>query len=70
MEGMSPQREKVYEYELKPNPIHLETPSKTRLKKCEIGLHEFVSEGIVYLDRYSFKEDWSCRHCKRPMDSR
>lgn len=33
-------------------------PSKSRLKKCEKGLHEY-SKNSIY--------EWSCIHCEKPM---
>jgi uncharacterized protein with PIN domain len=55
--------EKVFELT---NPYHLldtRSPSKSRLKKCAKGLHEFMSEGIVKIDENFYKEKWSCQHC-------
>ena len=60
--------ESVYEFT---NPYHLlntTIPSKSRLKKCEKGLHEFTSEGIVKIDENFYKERWSCQYCKTSID--
>lgn len=48
-----------------PNNYHLldsRTPSKTRLKKCEKGLHEFTENKIL--------KEWSCQHCGIFMHNR
>jgi translation elongation factor EF-Tu-like GTPase len=45
-------------------------PSKSRLKKCEKGLHEFMSEGKIKIDEHFYKEKWSCIHCGALMQNR
>jgi len=45
-------------------------PSKSRLKKCEIGLHEFMSVGKIKIDNNIYKEKWSCIHCGTLMNNR
>lgn len=43
--------------------------TKTRLKKCLKGLHEFVA--VNYLGGSSGeKTNWVCLHCKTPMENR
>jgi uncharacterized protein with PIN domain len=43
-------------------------PSKSRLKKCAKGLHEFTSEGKVKIDENFYKEKWSCTYCGKNID--
>lgn len=44
--------------------------SKSRLKKCEKGLHEFMSEGKMKINENFYKEKWSCIHCGTLMHER
>ncbi len=42
--------------------------SKTRLKKCAKGFHEFMSEGKVKIYENLYKEKWSCTYCGKNID--
>jgi hypothetical protein len=45
--------------------------SKTRLKKCDKGLHEFIKKPTKIIDKHTITaEEWSCRHCGLLMNSR
>jgi translation initiation factor 2 gamma subunit (eIF-2gamma) len=56
--------EEVFEYK---NPyafLNEKKPaSKSRLKKCKKGLHEYMSEGKIQIDQHFYKEKWYCIHC-------
>lgn len=39
--------------------------TKTRLKKCLKGLHEFVADS-----NFAGGKEWKCLHCKTPMENR
>lgn len=42
------------------------SPSKTRLKKCEKGLHEFRDTGIIEEN----KRLWTCIYCGKEINNR
>ena len=44
--------------------------SKSRLRKCEKGLHEYMSEGKIKIDEHFYKEKWSCIHCGALMQNK
>ena len=47
------------------------TPSKTRLKKCEKGLHEYKESPFTGVNEggFSYKK-WACIHCGSFMHNR
>ncbi len=45
--------------------------SKTRLKKCDKGLHEFIKTASTVIDKHTISsENWACKHCGLLMNSR
>lgn len=45
--------------------------SKSRLKKCEKGIHEFIKKPFTKIDKNTIStEKWICRYCECSMDSR
>jgi hypothetical protein len=69
MEDILKQGENVYQFK---NYYHLDTrsPSKTRLKKCEKGLHEFLETPQDIADGNMFVPKWACKHCGTYMHER
>lgn len=47
-----------------------QTPSKTQLKKCRKGLHEFLKTHHETIGVNMFIPRWSCRHCGTFMHER
>ena len=45
-------------------------PSKTRLKKCERGLHEFQETQFTTTENSIVKKQWFCKHCGTSMHNR
>jgi len=43
--------------------IDTSKPSKTRLKKCEKGLHEFKETHHDIAEGNMFVKKWACKHC-------
>ena len=51
-------------------PEHLR-PSKSREKKCNKGLHEFLKSDSKTIDKHSISStEWACKHCGLLMHSR
>jgi hypothetical protein len=51
-------------------PEHLR-PSKSRLKKCNKGLHEFLKSDFTTIDKHTISSSkWACKHCGLLMHSR
>lgn len=45
--------------------------SKSRLKKCDKGLHEFIKTVSTTIDKQTgLRENWACKHCGLLMNSR
>lgn len=62
--------EKVFEFT---NPYHLldtRSPSKSRLKKCAKGLHEFLESHHDIVQGNLYVKKWECRHCGTFMHER
>ncbi len=63
--------EEVFEYK---NPYAFlnekPAPSKSRLKKCEKGLHEFSETNYTEETELGTKKLWACNHCGRFMHNR
>jgi len=72
MENILRQGEKAYEYKNYRNiPEDTRFPSKSRLKKCKKGLHEFIKKPFTNIDKNTIStEQWACKHCGLYMDSR
>ena len=71
MEDILKQGEKVYEYKNYRNiPEDTRFPSKSRLKKCDKGLHEFVETHRDIVVERIYVKRWACKHCGLFMDSR
>jgi len=45
-------------------------PSKSRLKKCEKGLHEFQETQFTTTENSIVKKQWFCKHCGNSMHNR
>jgi hypothetical protein len=45
-------------------------PSKSRLKKCEKGLHEFSETNYTEKTEVGTKKLWACNHCGTFMHNR
>ena len=63
--------EEVIEYK---NPYaflnEMPAPSKSRLKKCEKGLHEFSETNYTEKTEVGTKKIWACNHCGTFMHNR
>lgn len=46
------------------------SPSKSRLKKCEKGLHEFQETQFTTTENSIVKKQWFCKHCGTSMHNR
>jgi len=46
------------------------SPSKSRLKKCENGLHEFQEIQFTTTENSLVKKQWICKHCSISMHNR
>jgi hypothetical protein len=46
------------------------SPSKSRVKKCKKGLHEFIETGHDTVRGRMFSKRWACRHCNTDMIDR
>jgi len=46
------------------------SPSKSRLKKCEKGLHEFQETQFTTNENSIVKKQWFCKHCGTSMHNR
>jgi rubrerythrin len=67
LETIREQGDKVYEFEnFNKKTIDAISPSKTRLKKCKKGLHEFTKTDFVENNI----PKWSCRYCGVFMNNR
>ena len=51
---------------------HLDSrsPSKTQLRKCEKGLHEFQETQFTTTENSIVKKQWFCKHCGTSMHNR
>mgnify|MGYP002402822892 CR=1 FL=1 len=63
------EEEKVYEYT---NPYHRESKikpnaSKSRLRKCQKGIHEYAESERINVSKNFFKSEWNCIHCGASM---
>ncbi len=60
----------VYEFT---NPYHFldsRSPSKSQLKKCEKGLHEFSETSFKEETELGFRKLWACKNCGTFMHNR
>jgi translation initiation factor 2 gamma subunit (eIF-2gamma) len=63
--------EKVYQFQNPYNHIlDVSKPSKSRLKKCEKGLHEFSETNYTEKTEVGTKKLWACNHCGTFMHNR
>ena len=46
------------------------SPSKSQLKKCEKGLHEFQETQFTTTENSIIKKQWFCKHCGTSMHNR
>lgn len=66
-----PAFEEIIEYK---NPYYLlnqkQPASKTQLKKCAKGLHEFMESATVKISENLHETKWNCIHCGISKDNR
>jgi hypothetical protein len=69
MEDILKQGENVYEFK-NYHYLDAKSPSKSRLKKCEKGLHEFTETHHDIVSERIFIKRWACKHCGISMHDR
>lgn len=50
-----------------PSLLNEKQPSKSTLKKCAKGLHEYKCSEPVQINEYTHIAEWNCIHCNKPM---
>jgi len=50
-----------------PSLLNEKQPSKSTLKKCGRGLHEYKRSEPVKINQHTHIAEWNCIHCNKPM---